>query len=58
MFRKDELSGAFIQVPEDCLIRAWDADGPGKTAVLTTFAVESIEGTLARVVAMGGRMHL
>lgn len=52
------LSGAFIQVPEDRLIRAWDADSPGRTAVLTTFAVESIEGTLARVEEMGGRAHL
>lgn len=62
MFRKacgghNRLRGAFIQVPEECLIRGWEAGSPGKMAVLTTFAVASIEGTLGRVVEMGGRLH-
>lgn len=50
------LSGAFIQVPEGCLIRACEAE-TGEMAVLTTFAVESIDETLRKVVEMGGRMH-
>lgn len=50
------LHGAFIQVPEGCLIRACEAD-TGEMAVLTTFAVESISETLKRVMEMGGRMH-
>lgn len=52
----DALHGAFIQVPEGCLIRACAAD-TGEMAVLTTFAVESIEETLSKVVELGGRMH-
>lgn len=50
------LNGAFIQVPEGCLIRACEAE-TGEMAVLTTFAVESIDETLRKVVEMGGRMH-
>jgi len=50
------LHGAFIQVPEGCLIHAWAPDSP-EMAVLTTFAVASIEETLGRVVASGGRVH-
>lgn len=50
------LHGAFIQVPEGCLVRAWEAD-TGEMAVLATFAVDSIEETLAKVVEMGGSMH-
>lgn len=50
------LRGAFIPVPEGCLIRACEAH-TGEMAVLTTFAVESIEDTLRKVVEMGGQMH-
>lgn len=50
------LNGAFIQVPEGCLIRACEAE-TGEMAVLTTFAVESIDETLRKVVEMGGRIH-
>lgn len=50
------LNGAFIQVPEGCLIRACQAE-TGEMAVLTTFAVESIDETLRKVVDMGGRVH-
>lgn len=50
------LQGAFIQVPEGCLIRAWEAHSP-EMAVLTTFAVGSVEETLRRVAVMGGRVH-
>ncbi|KAJ4396042.1 hypothetical protein N0V93_000258 [Gnomoniopsis smithogilvyi] len=50
------LRGAFIQVPEGCLIRACEAES-GEMAVLTTFAVESIEETLTKVVEMGGHIH-
>ncbi|CAN8105818.1 unnamed protein product [Discula destructiva] len=62
IFRKDggpgncTLHGAFIQLPEGCLIRAWEPDNP-EMAVLTTFAVESIEDTLMRVEGLGGSMH-
>lgn len=63
MFRKGAaLNGAFIQVPEGCLVRAWGAGGSGdgrvNMAALTTFAVESIEGTLSAVEGLGGRVHL
>lgn len=50
------LHGAFIQVPEGCLIRAWES-GSLEMAVLTTFAVDSIDETLGMVQAMGGRVH-
>lgn len=43
-------------MPEGCLIHAWGPDSP-EMAVLTTFAVESIEETLRRVVELGGRVH-
>lgn len=52
-----DLRGAFIQVPEECLVQTWDTDRPSRMAVLTTFSVRSIEETLRRVVDMGGRVH-
>lgn len=56
------VRGAFIQVPEDCLVRPWGdaaaADGLVRAGVLTTFAVGSIEVALERVAAMGGKTHL
>lgn len=52
------LRGAFIQVPEECLVQTWDAERPCMMAVLTTFSVQSIEETLEMVVEMGGRVHL
>lgn len=63
MFRRgDTLNGAFIQVPEGCLVQAWGSsasdDGRVSMAVLTTFAVESIEATLRLVEHLGGRVHL
>lgn len=63
MFRKGgALNGAFIQVPEGCLVQAWGSSGSDNDrvsmAVLTTFAVESIERTLSVVEGMGGRVHL
>lgn len=62
MFRKGAaLNGAFIQVPEGCLVQAWgsgDSDGRVNMAALTTFAVDSIEGTLRMVEGLGGRVHL
>lgn len=60
MFRSqnNHLRGVFIQVHEECLVRAWDVDSPSKMAVLTTFLVGDIEETLAKVVGMGGRVHL
>ncbi|KKY30370.1 putative glyoxalase bleomycin resistance protein dioxygenase [Diaporthe ampelina] len=63
MFRKGAaLNGAFIQVPEGCLVQAWGSggsdDGRVTMAALTTFAVESIEGTLSSVEVSGGRVHL
>lgn len=62
MFRKGaNLNGAFIQVPEGCLVQAWgsgNSDGRVNMAVLTTFAVESIEETLSAVEALGGSTHL
>lgn len=61
MFRKGStLNGAFIQVPEGCLVRAWGDDNSGgrvNMAVLTTFVVESIEATMRMVENMGGRVH-
>ncbi|KAJ0120319.1 hypothetical protein J7T55_001177 [Diaporthe amygdali] len=62
MFRRGtNLNGAFIQVPQGCLVQAWGSEAPGgrvNMAVLTTFAVDSIEGTMRLVEDMGGRMHL
>lgn len=63
MFRKGAaLNGAFIQVPEGCLVQAWGSsgsdDGRVSMAVLTTFAVESIEVTLKTVEDLGGRVYL
>lgn len=63
MFRKGAaLNGAFIQVPEGCLVQAWGAaasdDSRVSMAVLTTFAVDSIEGTLSMAEGLGGRVHL
>ncbi|KAG8168702.1 hypothetical protein KVR01_001451 [Diaporthe batatas] len=63
MFRKGgTLNGAFIQVPEGCLVQAWGSsgsvDGRVSMAVLTTFAVESIEATLKMVEDLGGRVYL
>lgn len=62
MFRRGtSLNGAFIQVPQGCLVQAWGSEAPDgrvNMAVLTTFAVESIEGTTRLVEDMGGRMHL
>lgn len=56
--RNNSLRGAFIQVPEECLVQTWDAVSPSMMAVLTTFSVRSIEETLNFVVEMGGRVHL
>lgn len=63
MFRKGAtLNGAFIQVPEGCLVQAWGTggsdDGRVSMAILTTFAVESIEWTLSAVEGLGGSVHL
>lgn len=53
------VRGAFIQVPEDCLLRPWDGASPRRAAVvLTTFAVGSVEEVLERVREMGGRTQL
>ncbi|EOO00358.1 putative glyoxalase bleomycin resistance protein dioxygenase protein [Phaeoacremonium minimum UCRPA7] len=60
-FHKGEsLHGAFIQMPEDgnCLIRAWDAEDPLAMSVLTTYCVDSIEDTLAKVESHGGKVHV
>ncbi|KAL1865713.1 hypothetical protein Daus18300_007089 [Diaporthe australafricana] len=61
MFRKGSaLHGAFIQVPEGCLVQAWGDEHSGgrvNMAVLTTFVVESIEETMRMVAEMGGRLH-
>ncbi|KAL2274068.1 hypothetical protein FJTKL_03685 [Diaporthe vaccinii] len=63
MFRRGTtLNGAFIQVPEGCLVQAWGAaasdEGRVNMAVLTTFAVDSIERTLSMVEGLGGTVHL
>ncbi|KAG6359309.1 hypothetical protein INS49_012830 [Diaporthe citri] len=62
MFRKGAaLNGAFIQVPENCLVQAWGSGGSGgrvNMAILTTFTVDSIERTLSMVEGLGGTVHL
>lgn len=61
MFRKGTaINGAFIQVPEGCLVQAWgsgESGGRVNMAVLTTFVVDSIEWTLSAVEGLGGRVH-
>ena len=54
-----KLNGAFVKMskPEEVAAAA-DANFPAKMGVLTSYHVASIEETLEKVEAAGGRMHM
>ena len=58
MFTKGSLHGAFAAVSEDSFVKVYDEKNPGKTTVLPTFGVESIEETLKVVESKGGCLHV
>ncbi|SPQ26225.1 b74375f8-e0a9-43bc-ad4c-6d87b52f8971 [Thermothielavioides terrestris] len=59
MFRRGRMHGAFVKMSSpDGVAAVVDAAHPAKAPVLASYNVSSIEETLAKVEAAGGRVHV
>ncbi|GKT60477.1 glyoxalase bleomycin resistance protein dioxygenase [Colletotrichum tofieldiae] len=57
-FNKGELHGGFLLMEDGNQIAGHDAARPERMAVLPTFCVRDIEGSVAEVERLGGRVHV
>ena len=58
MFSKGNLHGAFQLMEEDGVAKVAGAGTPEKSVPVATFMVESIEETIKKVEAAGGKLHV
>lgn len=59
MFNKGNLNGAFLLMPhENGVANVTDLGPPEQNVPVTTFMVESIEETIKKVEAAGGKVHV
>jgi hypothetical protein len=57
-FNKGNLHGAFHNMDEGCHLFNVDAADPKKLPILTTLCVTSIEESLEKIGALGGKTHV
>lgn len=59
MFNKGHLNGAFLLIPnENGVTHVTNLGPPEQNVPVTTFLVESIEETIKKVEAAGGKVHM